>query len=188
MAATGNTVLVLNHLGLYDKLLKDWVGKNLEESLLVTTTSIEYEGLRALDMIDPKFIYFLTDTQEIYKGDICYGKDTDLSEYMTKAEIEKAISDAVDALSTFDKEIVDTLPQAAAADPNVLYLRKNPDAKGNDVYEEWIIIGGKWTMIGDTSTDLTGYATEEYVNQKTSNITTHVGTVDDGSVGCIWLA
>lgn len=58
------------------------------------------------------------------------------------------------------KEVVTTLPSSASASNDVMYLYKNPNATGEDVYEEWMLINGKLTMIGDTSVDLDSYLNE----------------------------
>jgi hypothetical protein len=72
------------------------------------------------------------------------------------------------------KEVVTTLPSSASASNDVMYLYKNPNATGEDVYEEWMLINGKLTMIGDTSVDLADYAKTEDIEEnylKNSNDT-----------------
>lgn len=186
MAVTGSTLVTLNNLSYYDSRLKKWVGENLEDSLFAMTDSTTYKAMVDLEQIDDKFLYFLTDTGEIYKSGICFGKETDLSDYMTQDEITEAISQAVNSLSTFDKKIVDTLPPNP--DTNILYLIKDNTAKGEDKYKEYIVINGELTLIGSTSTDLTDYYTKTQTDQMVQQLATHIGSVDDGTVGCIWLA
>lgn len=258
MAVTGSTLVTLNNLSYYDSRLKAWVGDNLEDSLFAMTDSATYTAMDALDQLDDKFLYFLTDTGEIYKSGICFGKETDLSDYMkateiaqaistalssykdsnetetyvgnaistalvnyktgtetdtaistalgsyktsaqtesyvtdslktyyTKTETDEAIATAVNSLSTFDKKVVDALPPNPAT--NILYLIKDATAQGEDKYKEYIVIDGTLTCIGSTSTDLSGYYTKTETNTMIQQLATHIGTVDDGTVGCIWLA
>lgn len=80
MAVTGSTLLTLQNLSYYDSRLKKWVGQNLEDSLFVSTDSATYHAMAELGQTDDIFLYFLTDTGEIYKGGICYGKSSDLDE------------------------------------------------------------------------------------------------------------
>ena len=52
---------------------------------------------------------------------------------------------------------METLPEASAADPDVIYMVKDAFAIGNDKYKEYMLIGGMLVQIGDTSVDLSGY-------------------------------
>lgn len=186
MAVTGSTLVTLQNLSYYDWRLKKWVGDNLEDSLFAMTDSATYKAMADLDQLDDKFLYFLKDTGEIYKSGICFGKETDLSDYMTQEEIAEAISTAVNSLSTFDKKIVESLPPNP--DTNILYLIKDNTAKGEDKYKEYVVINGELTCIGSTSTDLTDYYTKTETENMVKQLATHIGSVDDGTVGCIWLA
>ena len=78
MAVTGSTLLTLQNLSYYDSRLKKWVGSNLEDSLFAMTDSVTYHAMAELGQTDDKFLYFLTDTGEIFKSGICFGKNSDL--------------------------------------------------------------------------------------------------------------
>ena len=80
MAVTGSTLLTLQNLSYYDSRLKKWVGSNLEDSLFAMTDSVTYHAMAELGQTDDKFLYFLTDTGEIFKSGICFGKSSDLDE------------------------------------------------------------------------------------------------------------
>lgn len=64
---------------------------------------------------------------------------------------------------------VDELPDAAAAQTGLIYLVPKVDEEEQNIYEEYILVekddGTKvFEKIGDTSVDLTSYATKDYVN------------------------
>jgi len=48
-------------------------------------------------------------------------------------------------------------------------ILKSPAGSGQNVYNEYMYIDSKWELIGDTTVDLTGYATEEYVTSAIAN-------------------
>lgn len=68
---------------------------------------------------------------------------------------------------------VDTLPTAEDALNGVIYLMTNDKIGNQDSYEEYLLVeieGVKaLEKIGETTLDLAGYATEEYVNNITAN-------------------
>lgn len=74
-------------------------------------------------------------------------KTSDLAndkKYQTDVEVKTLIKD----IGRISKKIVTELPNAIQADDNTMYLISNRNASG---YEEWIVIEGKWEMLGDTS-------------------------------------
>lgn len=87
------------------------------------------------------------------------GKETDLSNYYTKTEIESLISSA----GHLKREVVTTLPAPAEADANTIYMIKksaNSQLTG-DYYEEYMLIDGVFELIGDTYVDLSDYVTKD---------------------------
>lgn len=82
----------------------------------------------------------------------------------TKSEVQKLIADA----RTMKKEIVASRP--STGEDNVLYL-VGPKGSGNNIYEEYLFINGKWEKIGDTDTkvDLTGYIKETDIQAITTS-------------------
>lgn len=84
-----------------------------------------------------------------------------IKNYSTTAQMNEAIATAVADAGHLRKEIVETLPESPVA--NVIYMI---DEDGNGVYEEYTLINGGLEKIGDTSIDLTGYATEDWVATK----------------------
>ena len=88
------------------------------------------------------------------------GSDTvfgQLNEKITAAEAEALVAEAVASAGHLRREVVETLPAASAADPDVIYMVKDAFAIGNDKYKEYRLIGGMLVQIGDTSVDLSGY-------------------------------
>lgn len=71
-------------------------------------------------------------------------------------EIDK-VEEAIGNLIHFSTEVIDDISQVTQ--PNVLYLKKIENASGSDIYEEYILIDNQATLIGDTSTNLSNYAT-----------------------------
>lgn len=106
------------------------------------------------------------------------GSDTvfgQLNEKITTTQAETLIAEAVASAGHLRREVVETLPEASVADPDVIYMVKDAFAIGNDKYKEYMLIGGELTQIGDTSVDLSGYV------QKKSGVAENVIGVFDAS-------
>lgn len=84
-----------------------------------------------------------------------------ISDVATQADLELKVAEEVSKHSHLSKQIVTSIPTAAEAKENVVYLLKVTDATGKDVYEEYTLIGGEVVMIGDTSTNLDDYLTKQ---------------------------
>ena len=54
------------------------------------------------------------------------------------------------------KSIVVTLPSAASADPDTIYMVLDSNVASGDKYKEYMLIGNELVQIGDTSIDVTG--------------------------------
>ena len=87
--------------------------------------------------------------------------ETSLTNVYTKTETDSAIAKAIAAVDHLSREIVETLPENANANKNVIYMVRREDGTGQDVYNEYMYINEAWEIIGDTSVDLTGYAKTE---------------------------
>ena len=81
----------------------------------------------------------------------------------TDEEIDK-IEDAISKLNHFTTKIVTST--AEVTEEGVLYLIKSKDVEGKDNYDEYLFVGGKAVLIGDTSTDLSDYYTKSEVYTK----------------------
>lgn len=71
--------------------------------------------------------------------------------FKTETEILQLINNA----KKLKKEVVTSLPSTGKED--IIYLLKNKNDT-NNFYTEYLWIGGKWEIIGDTKVDLSGYA------------------------------
>ena len=81
--------------------------------------------------------------------------------YQTASDVATAIANA----EHLKREIVQVLPAVADADANTIYMvLKSPAGDSGNIYNEYFLINGAFELIGDSKVDLTGYATESYVN------------------------
>lgn len=87
------------------------------------------------------------------------------SETYTKTEV----NDLIGQIKTISIQVVDTLP--TTGESNVIYLVPKEGSK-DDVYNEYIWVNNAWELIGSTQIDLTGYATEDWVNTQIANFLT----------------
>lgn len=125
---------------------------------------------------------------------------SDLSNYysknqtLTKTEINALIS----AIPKFAISVVTSLPTSNISSTTV-YLVKS--GTGSDLYTEYIYVNGAWEPLGSQKVDLTGYATEAWVNGKLedylteSQLQTAINTAlaqakasgeFDGADGTVW--
>ena len=91
------------------------------------------------------------------------------SETLTKAEINALVS----TIPKFNIEVVTVLPTSNISETTV-YLVKSGDDDTN-LYTEYIRTNDKWEKLGTQTVDLTGYATEAWVNDV---LASYVKTVD----------
>lgn len=84
------------------------------------------------------------------------GKKANATDVYTKTQTDTKIGEAVAAQGHMKAQVVEGTGQMTES--NVLYLVKDDTVTGVDQYNEYILIDGTSTLIGSTSTDLTGYA------------------------------
>lgn len=82
-----------------------------------------------------------------------------LEEYLTAAEVNAKILEAIRSITTFKKEVVDSLPEVG--EDNTIYLIPNPDSEEGNSKLEYLWIDGAYELIGSTSVDLSGYWSKE---------------------------
>lgn len=120
------------------------------------------DAIKAIDFIDGNeladAIKDFAKTSEVnnalaLKADITY----------VDGEIDK-IEEAIGNLNHFKAEVV--TDKSKMTEIGVLYLYKIDSATGPDVYEEYIVINGEATLIGDTTTDLGNYYNKTEVDNK----------------------
>ena len=96
------------------------------------------------------------------------GSGLNPSDYYTKEEINQMLGD----LESVSYEVVESLPETGES--NVIYLLQTA-GQGTDTYQQWIWTNNEWVCIGDTSVDLSNYATLQYVDSAVSSIPTVQG-------------
>lgn len=79
------------------------------------------------------------------------------TEASTKNYVDTTIATAIGNAPHLKRQIVTTLPSAANADVNSIYMIFDSSATGPDKYKEYMLIGNELVQIGDTSADLTNY-------------------------------
>lgn len=89
-----------------------------------------------------------------------------LNDYATKSYVETAIRGAESGL--LKRSVVQALP-TSDIDENTIYMVAKTGSTG-DVYDEYLYVNSNWEHIGSTDVDLTGYATESYVDTAIANI------------------
>lgn len=89
------------------------------------------------------------------------------SETYTKTEVDSLIS----AISTMSLQVVQALP-TEDIQTNVIYLVPRSDSETGNIYDEYIYVSNAWEKIGSTDVDLTGYATETWVNTQIAGFLT----------------
>lgn len=73
--------------------------------------------------------------------------------YQTAAQVTSAIDAAIQGVSQFDFQVVQSLP--ASGTKGTIYLVSI--AGRTNAYDEYIYVGGSWEQIGTTDIDLSGY-------------------------------
>ena len=95
----------------------------------------------------------------------------DLTNYYLKSETytQSEVNNLIGQIKTISIEVVDTLP--TTGEDNKIYLVPKEGSTG-DVYNEYIWVNNAWELIGSTQVDLTGYATQDWVNNQIKNFLT----------------
>lgn len=93
--------------------------------------------------------------------------DINLNKYAIKEEVTQEIAQAVSGITSFDAQVVESLPQSG--EKGVLYLVVN---SGNDrnVYDEFLWVNNKFEKLGTRDIDLSAYAKKSELPTKTSQL------------------
>lgn len=97
---------------------------------------------------------------------------TNDSGFQTSSQVSSAITKATSSLASqsyvgqqiaaaahLKREKVSTLPAVSSANENTIYMVPK-SGSGNDVYNEYMLIDGKFELIGNSAADLTNYLQE----------------------------
>lgn len=106
-------------------------------------------------------------------------KELASSDFATKIYVQTELS----KIGTLSKEIVDAVDlennriilkgESLVPDDNLIYLVKQKDA---DVYDQYTLVDNKLTFIGTTDMNLSGYATQEYVDESINSTKLYLDT------------
>lgn len=85
-----------------------------------------------------------------------------ISDIYTKTETDSAIAASIgEAIANVDhlsREVVNVLPDAADANPNIIYMVPSGLLEDDNKYYEWILIDGIFEQVGSWEVDLKEYA------------------------------
>ena len=148
------------------------------------------EAIKAIDFVDNDELttalapYAKTDdvnktledyakTADVNKTLEDYAKTDDvnktLEDYATIDYVDgkiETVEEAISKLNHFTTKIVNSTDEVT--EEGVLYLIKDTSVTGADKYNEYLFVGGEAVLIGDTTTDLSDYYTQEQVNSALS--------------------
>ena len=99
---------------------------------------------------------------------------SDLLNYYSKSDIDNTVSDLenkISAITEFKISVVDTLPTEDISDTTI-YLVKTSTTESGNLFTEYIYVNNDWEKLGTQSLNLSGYATEDYVNVKVKDFVT----------------
>ena len=157
------------------KTLKDY-DQNIIYPVSTTQAVVDAEG-RTLDSIHASFVS-AENVEKVETGNINIYEDVknkvttvDAASTDIQYPTAKAVYDYGLAIRSVGIQMtkVEELPAVENAQSGLIYLIKKENEQNLNIYEEYILIEEqdgtkKFERIGDTSVDLTGYATETYVN------------------------
>lgn len=98
---------------------------------------------------------------------------SDLINYYAKSAIDDKITDLegkISAIPKFSVSVVSARPTEDISETTI-YLVKTGDDSEN-LYTEYIFVSGAWETLGTQALNLTGYATETWVNTRIANFVT----------------
>ena len=95
------------------------------------------------------------------------------------AKAKQHIQEQLSQMTSFETEIVNVLPDIAEAQTNVIYfVPKSLSDLSNTTYWEYMLVNGKWELIGDTQFDLSEYVTKDQLQEYISGATFFPATAD----------
>lgn len=83
-------------------------------------------------------------------------------------KIKQWVNSIIDALKNGSFQVVESLPDPSEASPMIIYLVATASPSGQNNYDEYILVNSQFEKIGSTSIDLSGYATQTWVNEQIS--------------------
>lgn len=96
----------------------------------------------------------------------------DLSTYALKSAVTQEIAQAVSGIKQFEAQVAESLPPTGTA--GILYMVPN-SGSGQNIYDEYLWINGKYETLGTREIDLSAYAKKSEIPTKTSQLTNDSG-------------
>ena len=100
-----------------------------------------------------------------------------LKSIYTKTETDAKIAEEIGKQAHFTSKVVTSTTEMTSA--TTLYLIKKTGVTGSDIYEEYLVIDGTPTLIGDTSTDLSGYVTTGTLDETVEGLDGRIDTLEN---------
>lgn len=104
------------------------------------------------------------------------------TETYAKGEVDSAIATAIANAPHLKRQIVEELPDPSGADANTIYMVGTGEGSETSSYKEYMLINGKFELIGDSKVDLTDYATKSYVDSAKSEAISTAGSNADSKI------
>lgn len=108
---------------------------------------------------------------ESLQSDMTQAK-ADITNRYTKSETNEYVAAEIAKMAHFSSKVVTSVDQMD--DPTTLYLMKKDGVTGADVYEQYVVLDGNPTLIGETSVDLKDYAKTSEVESEVQSVKTEL--------------
>ena len=124
--------------------------------MVMTPTTLYYGTFRQADKSD-----IPTNTEQLTNNSgFITRMVSDLANYYSKTEVDGMVS----AIPKFAIEVVSALPTTNISATTVYLVKESDDSQ--NLYTEYIHVNNAWERLGAQDVDLTGYATESWVEGK----------------------
>lgn len=95
-----------------------------------------------------------------------------IADAYTKDETDTAIQTAVAGAHHLKRQIVTALPDVSEANEDTIYMVGTGAGSETSSYKEYMLVNGKFELVGDSKVDLTDYATKAYADGKANDALT----------------
>ena len=110
-------------------------------------------------------------------------KDIDVTSQLKDYATQEYVNDAIAGVTHFTTQVVSSIDEVTEV--GILYLIKDTSVAGADKYNEYLYIDGEAVLIGDTTTDLANYITNEAFTEalapyaKTADVNAKIGDLGE---------
>lgn len=95
-----------------------------------------------------------------------------IADAYTKEQADAAIQTAVAGAHHLKRQIVTVLPDVSEANEDTIYMVGTGEGSEASNYKEYMLVNGKFELVGDSKVDLTDYATKAYADGKAADALT----------------